>query len=160
MTSKAQHFTTTVTAAGRGRVVIPIPFDPHAVWGARPQHPVGGTINGLRVRGVIEPVGDGYGLPLRPGWLRDRGVAVGDAAVVAIAPDGPQSDELAADISAALSASPPAAAFFDSIAQFYRKAYLRWIDGTKRRPEQRAERIAEMIRLLEAGHKERPKPPG
>src|SRR3712207_7886764 len=29
---------------------------------------------------------------------------------------------------------PNAAAFFDSLAQFYRKAYLRWIDATKRRP--------------------------
>ena len=39
---------------------------------------------------------------------------------------------------------------------FYRKAYLRWIDGTKRRPDVRARRIAEMVELLEAGRKERP----
>jgi hypothetical protein len=58
---------------------------------------------------------------------------------------------------AALAANPAAAAFFDTLAQFYRKAYLRWIDGTKRRPDLRAARIAEVVNLLEAGIKERPR---
>jgi uncharacterized protein YdeI (YjbR/CyaY-like superfamily) len=57
----------------------------------------------------------------------------------------------------ALEVNPRAAAFFDSLAQFYRRAYLRWIDATKRRPDLRAERIVEMIELLTAGMKERPK---
>jgi uncharacterized protein YdeI (YjbR/CyaY-like superfamily) len=61
-------------------------------------------------------------------------------------------------VAGALDASPEAAAFFDSLAQFYRRAYLRWIDATKRRPDQRPIRIAEMINLLEQGKKERPKP--
>ena len=56
-----------------------------------------------------------------------------------------------------LDASPDAGAFFDVLAQFYRNSYLRWIDGTKRRPEVRAQRIAEMIRLLNCGTKERPR---
>ncbi len=34
--------------------------------------------------------------------------------------------------------------------------YLRWIDATKKRPDVRAERIAEVVRLLEQGQKERP----
>ena len=46
-------------------------------------------------------------------------------------------------------------AFFDGLAQFYRRAFLRWIDGTKRRPEERARRIAEMVALLERGEKQR-----
>ena len=57
---------------------------------------------------------------------------------------------------AALEASPDAASFFDGIAQFYRNAYLRWIDATKRRPEVRAERIAEVVSLLAGGVKQRP----
>jgi uncharacterized protein YdeI (YjbR/CyaY-like superfamily) len=61
-------------------------------------------------------------------------------------------------ITAALDAYPQARAFFDSLAQFHRTAYLRWIDATKRRPEQRAQRIAEVVRLLEAGHRQRPRP--
>ena len=54
-------------------------------------------------------------------------------------------------------ASPAAAAFFDTLAQFYRKAYLRWIDATTRRPDLRAVRIAEVVDLLEAGIKQRPR---
>ncbi|GAA3383135.1 YdeI/OmpD-associated family protein [Cryptosporangium minutisporangium] len=76
---------------------------------------------------------------------------------VAIELEGPQRGDHAEDVAAALDASPAAAIFFDSLAQFHRRAYLRWIDATKRRPDQRPERIAEMIRLLEAGRKERPK---
>jgi hypothetical protein len=46
-------------------------------------------------------------------------------------------------------------AFFDTLAQFYRKAYLRWIDATTGRPEVRAARIAEVVDLLAAGIKQR-----
>ncbi|MGH9212392.1 MAG: YdeI/OmpD-associated family protein [Acidimicrobiales bacterium] len=49
--------------------------------------------------------------------------------------------------------------FFDSLARFYRRAQLRWIDATKRRPDarvERAERIAGVIELLKAGHKQSP----
>ena len=38
-----------------------------------------------------------------------------------------------------------------------RKAYLRWIDATSRRPDLRAARIAEVAGLLAAGVKERPR---
>jgi phosphoenolpyruvate carboxylase len=38
----------------------------------------------------------------------------------------------------------------------YRRGYLRWIDATEQRPDQRPLGIAKMIRLLETGHKERP----
>ena len=152
-----QKFTTTTASAGRGRVLIPVPFDPDAVWGAKPRHHVGGTVNHMRVRGVVEPAGDGFGITLGPAWARGCGLAPGDTVAVDIEPEGPQRGDLADDIAAALDDHPPAAAFFDSLAQFYRKAYLRWIEATRRRPDQRAERIAEMIRLLEAGQKQRPR---
>jgi hypothetical protein len=153
-----KRFTATVLAAPRGSVLIPVPFDPDTVWGAKARHLVGGTVDGMRVRGSVEPAGDGYGFTLGPMWARDCGVAVGRTVTVAIAPEGPQRGDLAPDVAAALDTNPAAGAFFDSLAQFYRKAYVRWIEATKRRPEQRPERIAEMIRLLEAGEKERPKP--
>lgn len=111
----------------------------------------------MRVRGVIEASGDDRGFLLGPAWLRDCGVAPGDELKVVIEPEGPQRDDLAEDIAAALEANPAAAAFFDSLAQFYRQAYLRWIDATKRRPEARAERIAELVKLLNAGIKDRSK---
>jgi len=68
-----------------------------------------------------------------------------------------QRADLAEDVTAALAANPAAGAFFDTLAQFYRKAYLRWIDATTRRPELRAARIAEVVDLLAAGVKERPR---
>jgi uncharacterized protein YdeI (YjbR/CyaY-like superfamily) len=90
--------------------------------------------------------------------MRDcRTVVVGDTVTVEIAPEGPQRDDLTEDVAAALNATPNAGAFFHSLAQFYRNAYLRWIDATKNRPDLRAQRIAEVIRLLDAGIKQRPK---
>jgi uncharacterized protein YdeI (YjbR/CyaY-like superfamily) len=56
--------------------------------------------------------------------------------------------------SRAREANPRAAAFFDGLAQFYRRGYLRWIDATKRSPEVRAQRIATLVELLEAGVKD------
>jgi uncharacterized protein YdeI (YjbR/CyaY-like superfamily) len=70
-------------------------------------------------------------------------------------PEGPQSDALAADIIAALHAEPEAARFFDGLASFYRKNYLRWINATRRSPSVRAQRIAELIELMKSGKKER-----
>ena len=71
--------------------------------------------------------------------------------------EGPQSEALAADIIAALDAEPEAAKFFDRLATFYRKNYLRWIDATRRSPEVRAQRIAELVELMKAGQKQRPR---
>jgi len=84
-------------------------------------------------------------------------VAAGDEVSVELTPEGPQRADLAEDIAAALAANPAAGAFFDTLAQFYRKAYLRWIDATTRRPEVRAARIEEVVDLLAAGVKERPR---
>lgn len=142
---------------GRGRVLIPVPFDPDAVWQAKPRHHITGTVNGMGIRGVIETVGGQRGFLLGPAWLRGCGLAPGDELSVIIAPEGPQRADLPPDLAAALEASPAAGDFFDGLAQFYRRAYLRWIEGTKRRPEVREQRIREVIELLEAGRKERPK---
>jgi Bacteriocin-protection, YdeI or OmpD-Associated len=65
--------------------------------------------------------------------------------------------DLAEDVAGALEASPAVGAFFDTLAQFYRKGYLRYIDATKRRPDLRAARIAEVTGLLASGIKERPR---
>src|SRR5260370_2419139 len=90
-------------------------------------------------------------------WWQDTGAAVGDELMVERGPDGPRRGDLADDIASALEASPAAAAFFDSLAQFYRKAYLRWIDATTRRPDLRSARSAEVVDLLAAGIKQRPR---
>jgi hypothetical protein len=154
---RPRRFTATLAVDSRGWVFVAVPFDPDQVWRPKPRHHIAGTLNGLRIRAVIESRDGQRGFTLGSAWLRDRPeVAVGDRVTVEIMPEGPQRDDLAEDVAAALDASPDAGAFFDSLAQFYRKAYLRWIDGTKRRPDERTRRIAEMVRLLEAGVKQRP----
>jgi uncharacterized protein with von Willebrand factor type A (vWA) domain len=57
--------------------------------------------------------------------LRGMGIAIGDDVTVELTPEGPQRGDLADGIAAALAAKPAAGEFFDTLAQFYRKAYLR-----------------------------------
>jgi len=150
-------FHATLTSDNRGAVVIRVPFDPNLAWGDKRRHHVNGTVGGQRVRGALEERDGGYSLVLGPAWQRDGGLASGSEVVVSLAPEGPQRAALAPDIVAALDAEPEAGAFFDSLATYYRKGYLSWVDATKRRPEVRDARIAEMVILLKVGQKERPR---
>lgn len=154
MTSQ-QRFRATVAVDRRGRTQVLIPFDPDQAWGTKPRHPVTGSVAGHPMRGVVEKRASGPVIALGPAWTCDP-LQDGVEVDVVLEPEGPQRADLAPDIAAALDAAPAAAAAFDALAQFYRKQWLRWIDSTKRRPDQRPVRIAEMIRLLEEGHRERP----
>src|SRR5579862_3706451 len=138
----AQRFSARVAAGPRGRGVITIPFDPDKAWGAKAEHHVGGTIGGRYIRGTITRDGDSWTFTVTPMWMRDAGVTTDETVVIELAAEGPQRDDLADDIRAALEANPAAAAFYDTLAQFHRKAYLRWIDATLRRPEVRAARTS------------------
>jgi hypothetical protein len=148
------RFTVALRDGGRGRVLIPLPFDPDVTWAPKSRHHVGGTVNGERVRGVVERHDGAWGVLLGAMWQRDCGVTVGDEVEVHLEPEGPQRSDLADDMAAALAANPRAGEFFDGLAQFYRKGYLRWIDATKRNPGERARRIAETVRLLADGVKD------
>lgn len=154
--STSREYETAIIKGGDRRIYVPVPFDPDEAWGTKTRHSIAGTVAGMRVRGDVESVGDGFGFVLGPAWRRDCGLAAGDTVLVSIQPEGPQRDDLAVDIAAALKADPVAGEFFDSLAQFYRTAFVKWIEATKRRPDQRPVRIAEMITLLRDGKKERP----
>lgn len=78
-----------------------------------------------------------------------------DMFTVELEPQGPQRNDLADDLRAALDDDPGAAAW-DSLARFYRNAY-RWINATKRHLDQRGLRITEVVGLLHDGHKQRSK---
>ena len=153
----SQCFRAVIAAGPKDSAVITMPFDPDQAWGAKADHPVSGTIGGCRIRTRLVPADSGWVLTLTPKRLLSMGIAIGDDVTVELAPEGPQRGDLADDIAAAFAANPAAAAFFDTLAQFYRRAYLRWIDATIRRPDLRAARIAEVIRLLAEGIKERPR---
>jgi bacteriocin resistance YdeI/OmpD-like protein/uncharacterized protein DUF1905 len=153
----SQRFRTVIAAGPGDSAVVMVPFDPDEAWGAKASHPVNGTIGGCRIRARLVPADCGWALTLSPKRLISMGIAIGGEVIVELAPEGPQRGDLADDIAAALAADPAAGAFFDTLAQFYRKAYLRWIDSTTRRPDLRAARIAEVVSLLAAGVKERPR---
>jgi hypothetical protein len=153
----SQRFRAVIATGPGGSAVITMPFDPDEAWGPKANHPVGGTIDGRRIRARLLPADGGWVLTLAPKRLLGLGVAIGDEATLVLTPEGPQRGDLADDIAAALAANAEAGAFFDTLAQFYRRAYLRWIDATSRRPDVRAARIAEVVDLLAAGIKERPR---
>ena len=133
---------------------VSLPFSPRAAWGARPRFSVAGTINGVAVRGTLGAFKGDYFLRLGAAWLRDCGIETGAKVTVTLALEGPHEGNLAADILDALSASPKAKSFFDGLPTFYRKNFIRWIEGAKR-AETRAKRIAEMVVLLEEGKREK-----
>lgn len=154
MDSDARTFDAVVVGARGSAILVPLPFDPDDTWGARPRHHVTGRVGAHKVRGVLAPHAGGHALKLGPAWTGDHPVSPGDTVEVTLAPEGPQRATLDADLAAALAAEPEAAASFDGLAQFYRKLYLAWVGGTKSRPDERARRIAEAVRLLKAGVKQ------
>ena len=154
---RVRRFRVQVTADSRGHAVVTVPFDPDEAWGAKAVHHVVGTVNGRRVRVTLALGEGGWAFTLNPSRMSGIGIEIGSEATVELAPEGPQRDDLADDLAAALAATPAAGAFFDTLAQFYRRAYLRYIDATTRRPDLRAARIAEVVGLLADGIKERPR---
>lgn len=159
MKDRTRTFTTTLEVDARARAVIALPFEPNEAWGPKPAHPVAGTVNGIPVRAVVRQTESGWVIALGPAWRRDCHLPAGVEVDVVLAPEGPQRDDLADDIADALGAEPDAAAFFDGLAQFYRRAHLRWIDATRGRPDVRAARIKEVVGLLNGGVKQRRKSP-
>jgi Bacteriocin-protection, YdeI or OmpD-Associated/Domain of unknown function (DUF1905) len=152
-----QRFSARVEAGPTSGFVLTLDFDPVAAWGRRDVYRVNGTIAGAPFRGVITREGAAWVTTLGPKSQASSRASAGAIVEVAVDLEGPQAEALAPDIAAALANRPRARLAFDELATFYRKGWLRWIDATKRRPDERARRIDEMVRLVEAGHKELPR---
>ena len=154
MPATSRTFAAEVEPRPGGGVAIKVPFDPSTAWGAKDRHYVAGTIGGFPVRGTVTEVGDDHFLLLGPTWCRDPRVGPGARVTVSLAPEGPQVAALASDLRAAFAAEPGARRFFESLATFYRKGYIDWVEAAKR-PETRAKRIAEMLVALKASNRQR-----
>ena len=70
-----------------------------------------------------------------------------------LAPEPPQLETVAPDIREALVAAPAARQQFESVATFYRKGFVDWIEAAKR-PETRAARITRSDRSPPAAKRE------
>ena len=147
-----QCFSTTIKKSG-AKTIIALPFNPEDVWGAKQRHHVSGAINGHAIRGSLGSDGARFFLPLGAAWLRDTHLDAGAAVEVVLSAEGPQLGQMAQDFTTALDAEPQARAFFESLATFYRKKYVNWIESAKR-PETRSARIEETLKLLKAGKKQ------
>lgn len=148
-----QRFESIIKKSG-ARTFIEIPFNPNEVWGIKQRHYITGSVNGCKVRGSLGLDGSNYFLSIGPVWRRDNGLDVNAKVDVVLFPEGPQTESMSPDIKNSLEANPQANVFFQSLATFYRRNYIKWIESTKR-PETRSKRIDEMIKLLEAGQKEK-----
>ena len=139
------------------RPYIALPFDPGEAWGARDRYHLNGQVAGTPVRGPLSKLDDRWVFLMPVGWLTDGTLQEGARVSALLAPEGPQLAAVDADILEALDAEPRATAFFEGLPTFYRKGYLRWLDGAARRPAVRRERIVEFIQHLMAERKERPR---
>ena len=156
MNKTERKFTTEIIRQD-GKLGFALPFLPDDAWGPKPLHHVSGFVGGRAFRGNVSAADAPAVFFLKPAWQRDNPLSAGDRVEVILKAEGPQRESLDPDIATALQMAPGAAAFFDGLPQFYRKAYLTWIQATKKSPAERQRRIAETIRCLEAGLKERPK---
>jgi len=148
-----QRFSTVISKSGTSSFIA-VPFNPNNVWGIKRRHYITGLVNGYGVRGSLGSDGTQYFLPLGEAWRRGCGLEAGAKVDVVLSPEGPQSEGLSTDVVGALDAEPQAKAFFESLATFYRNTYVKWIESA-RRPETRAARISEMVKLLKAGKKQK-----
>jgi hypothetical protein len=155
--SEERTFTARATVEASGRIHIDVPFDLAEAWGPRDRYHVTGTIDGRPVRSTLRVTDGAAVLTLGPASGHGRWINDGDPVEVSLRPEGPQAGQVAGDIAAALDAEPEARRAFDSLATFYRKGWLTWIEATKRRPDIRAERIAQMVAQVKEGHKQRPR---
>jgi uncharacterized protein YdeI (YjbR/CyaY-like superfamily) len=93
-------------------------------------------------------------LPVGAAWLRDSGIQPAQEVACELCLESPLLEELSDEIREAIQADPQAQAFFEGLAPFYRKNYLRWIESA-RTPVTRARRIAEMVTCLREGRMQR-----
>ena len=105
------------------KAYIPVPFEPNDEWGWKIRHYVKGTVGGRSIRGLLRSQDDSYVLPLGAAWLRDNVLPTSATIDVVLEPDGPQPGTLAEDIAQALSASPEAETFFQSVARSIERTF-------------------------------------
>jgi hypothetical protein len=145
----ARLASTGTTASG---VRVPIPAAVARELGTL--ETVEGTINEHPFRAALER--DENGAPfvrVNRAMLRGSSARAGDTVLLALLGPEPKL-VLAADVRAAMQASPAATALWNDLTDIARRDYVRWVDATKD-PQTRARRIRRTVEQLAEG-KRRP----
>jgi Bacteriocin-protection, YdeI or OmpD-Associated/Domain of unknown function (DUF1905) len=149
---KRIHFEAPIEAGPGGGAFVRLPADAAAVFGTQARFPVQATFNGVAYRGSTMPAGDGtFCLGVTKAVQAQAGASVGDTVAVVVERDSEgRTVDVPADLAAALSSHPEAAARFEAMAYTHRKEYAAWIASAKK-PETRRRRLDEAIGKIAAG---------
>jgi hypothetical protein len=151
--AESRTFTATLEPRPRGGVLVRVPFDPATPWRERDRWYVEGTIGHQPMRGTVELVDGRPVLALGPAWCRDPRVAAGTRHTVVLRPEGPQLETVPGELAERLRADEDARRAFESLATFYRKAFVKPI-AEAARPETRVRRAGAVIAALRAHRRE------
>ena len=128
---------------------VPVPFDPKAVFG-KVRAPVRVSLNGYTYRSTIAAMGGTVCIPLRRSNREAAGLEGGETLAVEIALDtGKRVVTPPRDFVKALKAMPPAWVRWRELSFSHQREYVEAIMEA-RKPETRARRIAEAVRLIRA----------
>ena len=131
-----------------GMCSIPVPFDPRAVFG-KVRAPVAVTLNGYTYRSTIFSVGGVIFVPLRKSNREAAGLAGNETLEVTIALDTAAREVIVPpDLARALKKNRGAAAKWDALGFSHRREHVESLAGA-RKPETRARRLANTLRMLE-----------
>ena len=128
---------------------VPVPFDPKAEFG-KVRAPVKVTLNTYTYRSTIFSMGGVTFIPLRKSHREAAGLEGNEQITVKIALDtGVREVEVPADLAKAFKAHRAAAKRWEAMSYSHRREHVEAIVGAKK-PETRARRIANALRVLEA----------
>jgi len=143
----AERFDAVLESASRGGMMVEVPFDVEAAFGAK-RPPVVATVNGHAFRTTVAVYGGRFYVGLNRDVRDAAGVGPGDRFVVELArDDAPREVAVPPELAAALEAAPGAKAAFERLSFTHKREYAEWIadaekDETKQR---RVEKAVEML---------------
>ena len=141
-------FSTTMSQMGNNTgIEVPAGVVAALDGGKRPAVVV--SVNGYQYRSTVASMGGKYLLPFSADRRKESGIGGGDAIDVELTLDTtPRSVEVPADLQSALSASPQAAAAWDTLSYTHKKEHVRSVLDAKK-AETRTRRVAAVVAKLE-----------
>jgi hypothetical protein len=139
------RFPATVLASGKTATGIEVPPQVVEELGGGKRAKVTVTLNGYTYRTSIAVMGGRYLIPVSAEVRAAAAVSAGDELEVeAVLDDAPREVDVPADLAAALSAEPGAAAAFAGLSYSHQRRHVLTVEGAKA-AETRARRVAAVV---------------